>query len=165
MTFETTNVYGTQQDPPFAGRAVRAPNAAGQGHVDLDVPGGTFALGPATLFPSAHSRAVLDAALRGNRMVTYKLCEGGSPAAYTVVSVVISDPRPPDRTEPGLAGKSSWNVREAHFRPGSIAETPAYEIGFRLYEGGIIDILELDFGTFRVAARLASLEILPAPRC
>ena len=163
MTFETTATYDERPDPAYAGRATRG---ATVGLVAYQVPGGTLQISPGTVFPTEHSRDVLMAAIRGERMLTQDVFQGGGPANYMSVTAAISDPLPAaDGTDPALAGRRSWNVREAYYRQGGRNELPEHEFGFRLYEGGVIDALDLDFGPFRVVGRLTNLELLGEPRC
>jgi hypothetical protein len=163
MTFETTATYDERPDAPFTGRALLSAGAPGR--VTYEVPGGTFQLRPGTVFPTEHSRDVLAAAMRGERMLTQDVFQGGGPTNYMTVTAAIGDPLPADATDPALAGRRSWPVREAYYRPGGFNELPEHEFGFRLYEGGLIDALDLDFGPFRVTGKLVSLEMLSAPRC
>jgi hypothetical protein len=165
MTFETTATFDERPDAPYAGRVVLEA-LGGFGRVVYDVPGGAFPLRPGTVFPGQHSRDVLAAALRGERFVTQDVFQGGGPTNYMTVTAAIGDPLPlADEANPALAGRRSWMVREAYYRPGGRSEVPEHEFSFRLYEGGVIDTLDLDFGPFRVAGRLANLEMLSQPRC
>ena len=164
MTFETTATYNERPDAPYTGRANRT--GATFGLVAYEVPGGKFQLNPGTVFPSEHSRDVLLAAQRGERMLTQDVFQGGGPTNYMTVTAAISDLLPPaDGIDPALNGLRSWNVREAYYRPGGRRELPEHEFGFRLYEGGLIDALDLDFGPFRVVGKLTNLELLNQPRC
>lgn len=164
MTFETMASFGNQSDSPYAGKGVMGEGSAG-GRVAYDEPGGTLPLHPGTVYPSEHTRALLDAAANGERLLTQDVFEGGAPLNYTTVNSSIGEVLPADSTDPALAGRKSWMVREAHFRPGSRTETPEFEIGFRLYEGGLIDNLDFDYGPFRVGGKLSTVELLPKPRC
>lgn len=166
MTFDTNATFGEQADPPYAGRAVLADDTNGLGRVEYDKPvGGFLALRAGTVFPNQHSRMTLDAALRGEKLLNDEVFEGGPPQNYTQINSAIAEATVTDPAAPELAGRRAWTIREAHFRPGSRIESPAFEVGFRVYEGGIIDTVDLDYGPFRVAGKLTSLELLPAPRC
>ncbi len=164
MTFESTSTFGTQSDPSYAGRATKGEgNAAGR--IAYQVPGGAVPLRPGAVFPAEHMRSLLDAAAKGETLLTQEVFEGGAPQNYTAVLSSIGNTISADPADRFTSGRASWNVREAHFRPGSRTEAPAYEVGLRLYEGGIIDGLDLDHGIFRVAGKLSALELLAPPRC
>lgn len=164
MTFDSTSTFGTQSDPPYAGRATTGVGGA-NGRIVYQVPTGTVPLRPGAVFPAEHLRALLDAAAKGEKLMTQEVFEGGSPENYTAVNASIGDLIAAPAADKLVAGRKSWNVREAHYPPGGRAETPAFEIGLRVYEGGIVDALDLDHGIFRVAGKLTALELLPPPRC
>lgn len=163
MTFATASTFGTIADPSYAGRAASGTNGAAAGRVTYDVPGGSLSLRHGTVFPSQHTQQLIDAARDGQHIVSHQLFGGGSPQSYTFVSTSIGEAQISD--SPLLTGRKSWTMREAHFRPGGLPEMPEFEIGFRQYEGGMIDNLDLDYGVFRVAGRLSALEMLSPPRC
>lgn len=164
MTFESTSTFGTQSDPSYAGRATRGEGNA-PGRIAYQVPGGAAPLRPGAVFPAEHMRSLLDAAAKGETLLTQEVFEGGAPQNYTAVISAIGDTIAAVPADRFTAGRKSWNVREAHFRPSGRSEAPTYEIGLRLYEGGIIDGLDLDHGIFRVAGKLSALELLAPPRC
>ncbi len=166
MTFDTNATFGEQSDPAYAGRALLGQGDADPGRVTYDVPaGGTMQLRPGTIFPTEHTLRTMAAAMRGETLLTDEVFEGGAPMNYTQVTAAITPAPAAEPTLAGLAERRAWNVREAHFRPGARVEAPQFEVGFRVYEGGIIDALDLDYGPFRVVGKLATLELLPAPRC
>ena len=164
MTFESTSTFGTQSDPPYAGRATRGDGGV-YGRIVYQVPTGAVPMRPGAVFPAEHLRSLLDAAAKGEKLLTQEVFEGGAPQNYTAVNSSIGDTIAAAAADKLVPGRKSWNVREAHYRPGGRAETPSFEIGLRVYEGGIIDALDLDQGVFRVAGKLSALELLPAPRC
>lgn len=164
MTFETTSTFGKQADPSYAGRATRG-DAGAPGRIAYEVPGGAIPVRPGVVFPAEHMKTLLDAAAKGDKLLTQDVFEGGSPQNYTTVNTSIGEPMTATAADKLLEGRRSWTVREAHFRPGGRTETPEFEVGIRMYEGGILDALDLDHGAFRVSGKLSALELLPAPRC
>lgn len=164
MTFDSTSTFGTQSDPSYAGRATKG-EGAGAGRIAYHVPNGNVPLRPGAVFPTEHLRSLLDAAAKGEKLLTQEVFEGGAPQNYTAVNSSIGDTIAADPAAKLTGARKSWNVREAHFRPGGRSEAPEFEVGLRIYEGGIIDGLDLDHGIFRVAGKLSALELLPPPRC
>jgi len=71
--------------------------------------------------------------------------------------------------EPKLTDVARWPVTISYFDKGKRTEnneqTPAYAIGFELYENGISRALVLDYNDFVVAGKLTSLDIKPSKRC
>ena len=68
--------------------------------------------------------------------------------------------------EPKLASVARWPVTISYFDQSKKAEnseqTPAYAIGFELYENGISRALLLDYNDFVVSGKLSSLEFKTA---
>lgn len=71
--------------------------------------------------------------------------------------------------EPKLAKVPRWPVTISYFerdKPEDSAEqTPAYAIGFELYDDGISRDLSLDYNDFVVKGKLTSLEIKDTKPC
>ncbi len=79
--------------------------------------------------------------------------------------------------EPKLAAVPRWPVTISYFDKGkdtdkdkdkdkeSTEQTPAYAIGFELYENGISRALSLDYNDFVVVGKLTSLEIKEPKPC
>jgi hypothetical protein len=68
-----------------------------------------------------------------------------------------------------LAKVPRWPVTISYFDKGKKAEhkeqTPAYAIGFELYENGISRALSLDYNDFVVGGKLTTLEIKKPKPC
>ena len=64
-----------------------------------------------------------------------------------------------------LHGMQSWPVRVAYFPLLTKAETPEYEIAFRLFANGISGDLLLDYGDYAMKGILSRLDLLPGPGC
>ena len=61
-----------------------------------------------------------------------------------------------------------WPVTISYFEQGSAKtgeQTPAYAIGFELYENGISRALTLDYGDFTVSGVMSQLELKDAGAC
>jgi len=69
---------------------------------------------------------------------------------------------------PALAGLKRWPVTISYFELGSAKtgeQTPAYSIGFELYENGVSRALALDYGDFVVSGVMSQLELKEATSC
>ncbi len=144
------------------------------GDAKVDGPGGpgtvhytspkdtTQPLPPGTLFPMAHTAALLAAARAGKKFIALPLFDGTSEDGAEDTSVVVLNTRPPEATPyPLLSSLPSARVHLAFFErtPGSI--TPDYEVSMRYWENGVADALRMDFGDFVMDAKLS--ELTPQP--
>jgi len=123
-------------------------------------------LPPGTVFPTAHSLALIDAAYKGDSPMWRIVFDGsgedglfGVSAAITPLSGVTSPKRPL------LEGQESWRVDLAYFAKESLAAEPEHEQRLRLYANGVVDELLLDYGDFVLRANLAELKGLPQVEC
>lgn len=142
----------------------------------------TLALQPGTLFPSAHSIALIQAAMAGERFLSRTVFDGADTDGATEISAVIGPPQaaPPTAaatTAPGggddaktgiaaaLLAETGWPVRLAFFPVKGTAAVPEYEMSVLLLANGVTRQLRIDYGDFSVAATLESLEALPQHGC
>jgi hypothetical protein len=129
----------------------------------------TVTLPPGTIFPTAHSEEALAAA--GPQPHTFKriVFDGLSGDGLFEVSAVIGAPHPKEaptrEAVKAVAKLSSWPAQIAFFRHGSADAAPDNEMSFRMYENGVSDDMTIDFGTFKVLARLKALELSPRAVC
>ena len=75
-------------------------------------------------------------------------------------SASTTTPRPTSRSSPRCRAGRSRSAISSKDKPATCGEqTPAYAIGFELYENGISRALTLDYNDFVVTGKLTSLEI------
>ena len=159
-----------QATEEFVGRAGKDRDGAGN-VTYTKPPQGTLKLGVGTLFPSQHTKAMIEAGVAGKSILTAKVFDGSGPdTAYEAVGAIGKEETPDDGTSPGagaalLKGVRSWPMRLAYFPVGDSDGLPEYEIGFRMYANGVSTNLELDYGDFTVAGVLNQIEALPDPGC
>jgi len=140
--------------------------------------GKTFTLPTGTLFPSAHTRLILEKAMAGESFFTRRVFDGSDAEGSSDVSAFIDHARPYDQqTAPQaeleknpLLHQTSWPVRLAFFAPdsttsGTDSGEPDYEMDMDLLANGVIRSLHIDYGDFSVTGTLSALEALPAPAC
>ncbi len=125
----------------------------------MDLPAGTF-------FPTAHSLELLRRAVGGETFFTALMFDGTEEQGLTELSAVIGQPLAADEVaaEPLLA-TISWPVEMAFFETEVLESTPIYEISVRLFDNGIIDAMDIDYGDFVIRATLEELEALDPPDC
>lgn len=152
----------------FKGRArLEAPGKAGI--ATFTKPEGmSVELPPGTVFPTEHTRHLVERALAGDRRVVRTVFEGSNgDTLYQAVAFVGKANPPGDdgQRHDLLKGLLSWRVQIAYFPLGAEGDVPDYEIGLRLFANGIGDEVRLDYGDFIVGGELIRLEALPESGC
>lgn len=131
----------------------------------------TLTLPRDTLFPAAHSRALLTRAENGEALFRSVVLNGASSNGPRMMSVAIG-PRQDggdqeltgniDRT---LLGVPSWRMSSAFFNLNEQRDTPNTEMFLKLYETGVTQSFEQTFNDFAVSATLKSLRRIDRPAC
>ena len=125
----------------------------------------TVPLPQGTLFPMAHTAAIIAAAEAGKKFITLPLFDGTGADGAQNTSVFISSWTGPSASPyPALADLPSGRVRVAFFPRTQDAQQPDYEVGMRYWEDGVADALNMDFSDFAVNGKLSAFTI-PAPHC
>ncbi len=128
-------------------------------------------------FPTEHVRRVIEAAEAGKKLLELSVFDGsesGDKVFSTLAvigNVIAPGEKLPDDAAAGnatLAALKRWPVTISYFEQGSAKageQTPAYSIGFELYENGISRALSLDYGDFVVSGTMSQLDIKEAAAC
>ena len=124
-----------------------------------------FALPVKTLFPSAHTFAMLDAAIAGKRLFARPMFDGSEVEGAASVSAVIGDARRNTAAGDALLQGTSWPVRLAFFSSKDTSGPPDYEMSVDMHENGVASSLVLDYGEFSVNVELKTLERVADPTC
>jgi hypothetical protein len=123
------------------------------------------------IFPSDHTRRLIAAARKGERLLPIKIYDGSEKGAkvYDTLTVIGSrlgaeaiakgEPAAKALEEKGLA---SWPMTVSYYEDGSGERTPIYTISFVIYENGVSRALKLDYGDFVLSGELKTLD-LPEP--
>jgi hypothetical protein len=153
-----------------------------QGSARLERPGGPgealyerpeerrLALPAGTIFPTQHSREVIEAVESDALPFWRVVFDGSGEEGLFGINVALARELGPDAphslASPMLREVPSWHVGVAYFgmTEDSQAE-PEYEQEMRLYANGVVDDLLLDYGDFTLDATLADLQEAPAPGC
>jgi hypothetical protein len=137
----------------------------------------SFDLDAKIVFPTEHVRRVIEAAEAGKTLLELSVFDGSESGekVFSTLAVIGNAIAPgdklPDDAAAGnraLAGLKRWPVTISYFEQGTAKtgeQTPAYAIGFELYENGISRALTLDYGDFTVSGIMSQLEIKDAPAC
>ena len=146
-----------------------------EGDAQLAAPGGTGAihytqpedktmpLPQGTLFPMAHTEAIITAAEAGKKFLTLPLFDGTGAEGAQNTSVVDQQLGRALRGALSRSGRAAVRARSRGLlRPQDHAQAPDYEVGMRYWENGVADGLNMDFSDFAVNGKLVSFTI-PAP--
>ncbi|KAA0589922.1 cell envelope integrity EipB family protein [Azospirillum oryzae] len=127
---------------------------------EMDLPAGT-------MFPTAHTLAILDHAERKDPFFARTIFDGSDAEGPTEVSTVVGKPGAPTDggKDPLLKVGKAWPVRMAFFPTQSDSAQPEYEMSLHLLENGIAESMQIDYGDFTVNAVLDKIEALPKSGC
>ena len=122
----------------------------------------TKALPAGTLFPMAHTAAIIAAARDGKKFLAVPLFDGTVDDGAQDSSVAILDwKKPLPNKYLDLSGLHSTRVRLAFFDRAPSTITPDYQVGMRYWENGVADQMQMNFGDFTVNARITEYAPLP----
>ena len=135
-------------------------------------------LDPRVVFPTEHMVRVIAAARTGKSILDFPVYDGSETGdkVFDTLTVIGRKIAPDERkhddaaaAEPKLAAVPRWPVTISYFEKAnskeSTEQTPAYAIGFELYENGISRALSLDYNDFVVIGKLTSLQIKEPKPC
>ena len=156
-----------------------AEHGAGATAVDLSKPEHkNLDLDSKVVFPTEHMVRVIEAARAGKNILDFPVYDGSETGekVFDTLTVIGRKIAPDERKhddaaadEPKLATMPRWPVTISYFdkqkSDKNAEQTPAYSIGFELYENGISRALTLDYNDFTVTGKLTSLEIKEAKPC
>jgi hypothetical protein len=123
----------------------------------------TSTLPAGTVFPMAHTAAIIAAARDKKHFASLPLFDGTDENGVEDSFVVVLDWKSPMQNKwPVLAPLPSTRVHIAFFDHGPQAVTPTYEVGMRYWENGVADDMKMNFGDFVMNAKMK--EFAPQPR-
>ena len=148
-----------------AGTATHS-GANGTGTIVYTTPKSTvLAMPPGTLFPMAHTQALIDAGKTNQKFISVPLFDGTTAdgAQHTFVAV-LGHRGPQLASFPALSPLPSDIVDIAFFERKNSDETPDFRSQMRYYDDGVATDILLDFGDFVMKGKLDRLTI-PAASC
>jgi hypothetical protein len=169
--FKSKNNVNDELRDEVDGEAVRAPD--GGLTVKLASPKAPpFDLKGAIALPTEHLVKVLMAGAAGERIVETRVFDGAPDGrkVYETLAVIGAPvkgggPLEEAGQKPELMAMTRYPVTVSYFEPGAGERTPAYVLGFELYENGISRALRLDYGGFALRGELSTLELLKSTPC
>lgn len=127
----------------------------------------TLALPAGTLFPTAHTLALLNHIEAGDTFFWATLFDGFDDKGLSDVSAVVISRQD---TEVGAGGRwkllsaaPSSRVTLAFFDRANDTAEPKHEQQLRLHGNGVVESITFDFGDFNVVGKLRELKDLPPP--
>ena len=118
------------------------------------------------VFPSAYLVELLNAANANKRAIEVTVFDGSDEDKIYRSTSVIGPGSDSDKSSLSpLKGVAHWPVNLSYFRTDSDEPTPDYQSSFDLYANGVSGDLVMDYGDFAMKGELASLELLPMPKC
>ncbi len=115
----------------------------------------TSALPPGTVFPMAHTSAIIAAARDKKHFLTLPLFDGTDENGVEDSFIVVLDWKPPVSTKwPVLSLLPSTRVNIAFFDHTPESVTPTYEVSMRYWENGVADAMKMNFGDFVMNAEM-----------
>jgi EipB-like len=159
---------GREQAPVRGTAELEGAGKAGVAHYTEPKPK-NVKLPAGTLFPTAHTIAVLDRAENGSKLMWADVFDGSDEEGLFGVGAIIG-PRLGETAEKGdaaplLKGVPSWHLGLAFFPNGNPNPEPEHEQTLQLYRNGVAGDLVLNYGDFSVSTTLKKLERLPAAGC
>jgi hypothetical protein len=125
----------------------------------------TSTLPAGTVFPMAHTAAIIAAARDKKHFLSLPLFDGTDENGVEDSFIVVLDWKGPTATKwPALSPLSSTRVHIAFFDHGPEAVTPSYEVAMRYWENGVADDMKMDFGDFVMDAKMKDFSPQPK-RC
>lgn len=121
------------------------------------------ALPPGTVFPMAQTEAVLTAAHQGKSFVSMPVFDGTTGAsAENTFAVITTRGETVQTAFKPLAALPSLLVHMGYFAKDTTQLLPDTLIAMRYWDNGVADALDLDFGNFTMAGKLAKFQLLPS---
>ena len=148
-------------------------SVGGPGKIHYTLPADSVMPMPAgTVFPMAHTVAILQAAEAGKRFLAVPIFDGTGDKGTQDSSIAIISWGPTTTAPyPSLAKLPSGRFRIAFFDRGTKPASndrptgsPDYEVGMKYFANGVADDLHMDFSDFVMQGRLAEFVETP-PHC
>ncbi|EKV29601.1 hypothetical protein C882_0424 [Caenispirillum salinarum AK4] len=176
--FQVRNSRNGQLIETIDGRASMPDDAGATGTVEFTQPSTRSAELPVgTLFPTEHTRLLLDEADKGGSFVNRNVFDGsGDRGTYEVSALIGSrqaaQPGGPEqaaasaeRIAASLLEGPAWTMNMAFFPEGSAAPMPEFQVGLTYHDNGVAESVVQDFGDFTISGDLTDLKPLDRPDC
>lgn len=132
-----------------------------------------FTLAGDVLFPTAHQKKLLAAAMTGQARDVSLVYDGSDGSKLFRVITFIGKKRAPGSYAPDmanpeaqpLASMASWPFQLGYYATDSDSETPDFQATFNMYENGVSTEMLFDYGSFSMRGKLSHFEPLQPKPC
>jgi hypothetical protein len=125
-------------------------------------PGEAHYTSPGTVFPMAHTAAIIAAARDGKHFLSLPLFDGTDEKGVEDSFIVLLDWKPPMQTKwPVLSPLPSTRINITFFDHGPDGVMPTYEAVMRYWENGVADDMKMNFGDFVMNAKMKDFNPQP----
>lgn len=166
--FKTQNYINRQIREDVNGVATKQKNGAVAVRVAKPKAANFNLRGP-VLMPTEHTREIIAAAERGERLLSARVFDGSPDGRkiYDTLTVIGAPITPGEGKAPlaALAAFKRYPVTISYFEMTAGDRTPAYTLAYDLYENGVSGALRLNYGSFSLKGVLSSVEMLPQKPC
>tara|TARA_R110002110_G_scaffold80591_6_gene209872 strand:+ start:5515 stop:6423 length:909 start_codon:yes stop_codon:yes gene_type:complete len=166
-TFLVRTLFDTKETQRVEGKARLD---GGQGIAEFTLPSKkTIKLPAGTMFPTMHTKRVLDAAGDTPEIIRATVFDGFTDGGAQFVNAIVGKKLATGQTAasafPTLQNQPAWGISLAFFDADKADAEPNSEIRLEIYRNGIAGMIEMDFGDFRLLAELKELESGKPPVC
>ncbi|HUW80018.1 MAG TPA: DUF1849 family protein [Acidocella sp.] len=124
----------------------------------------TLSMPPGTIFPMAHTEALLAAGRERKKFISPTLFDGTTADGAQASFVAILGHHGPEKNAfAPLSAIPSTDVDIAFYERKNGDENPDFRSSMRYFDNGVATNLVLDFGDFVMTGKLVSLKIPPSP--
>ena len=128
------------------------------------------------LFPTAHTKLLIDAARKGQNVLDIPIYDGSEKGevVYGTTAIIGTKHQTDGKRVPYIKNTErlqtmpSWPIALSFFNQKKSLKQdslPDYEIGFRLYENGVSRDMIIDYGDFSLKGHLQKIDFLPENSC
>lgn len=165
--FDVRNQVNGETQEEFSGKAELEGRGKG-GQVAFRKPSGeTLDLPPGTLFPTEHTKALIDRAAAGETVISRTLFDGSGTDGLFEATAFVGGPITvsAEHKLEALRRQVGYPMRLSFFHLTEKEGLPAYEVGGPLYASGVSGDLTIEYREFSLLGSLVRLELLPRPGC
>ncbi|MBL4908020.1 MAG: cell envelope integrity EipB family protein [Sneathiella sp.] len=166
MRFSVSNILNGRPIQIFDGVATKDEEKGivtfkDNGEDNLDLP-------KDVIFPTAHTKIILQSARDGKNLVSAKVYDGNGKEGLQDSLTVIGKKSAASQDmaiRDGMENISYWPVQLAYFDLRGPANEPDYEISLKMYENGVATDLVLKYRDFSLDGKLVQLDFLKKDAC
>ena len=121
-----------------------------------------------TLFPVAYTRAIINAAEKGEKFKSKRIFVNSTPDdSIKTASAAIGKRKPytSNFKSNGVTTTHFWPVDVAYFKDGATEATPEYQIKMDLHENGVVTDFLINYGEFTIKAAISDANLIENEDC